>query len=455
MDVEPHAFHDLGTRMRWCGRHHALTAFYPREGPGTQFYRRLSEPLGRSESLATRKNPLTTWDRIPDLPVHTRRTIPQLMERIVHTIQMVTPEMLSRVHEEMSEHSSGRQTYSELRVMIGVSGLLLRNSRHHLVRSKIAAALRNKGWIVEEEISGLAENGSTRRVDILAYNADIIVDPTIRFEVECHQSAEVHLEKKSKMSLQYTAGYTKWDHKRNEDVMEELQLEPVINHVKHYQNNWVNHLHRMRRDRIPKVMLHYRPNGKRSLGRPKKRLIENSTFKVCHGSLYAVMWLVDEPREFNLPTLPQRCITSAREVAYQVRRSFRRVLTDTYGNAGSGRNVNCFETCTEATSLTQKLKLASSRRLINSDVMTHFEMNTQYSTTTSTVGQGLNGTRILQLCGSSWAHYIEISYKTGFGAYNSDTTAVTKSNEKERRGLEPETLTSEFRRSSTKLRGHK
>ncbi|KAJ4439250.1 hypothetical protein ANN_07370 [Periplaneta americana] len=32
-------------------------------------------------------------------------------------------------------------------------------------------------------------------------------------------------------------------------------------------------------------------------------------FKVCHGSLYAVMWLADEPREFNLPTLPQRRIT--------------------------------------------------------------------------------------------------------------------------------------------------
>ncbi|KAJ4451989.1 hypothetical protein ANN_03473 [Periplaneta americana] len=46
-----------------------------------------------------------------------------------------------------------------------------------------------------------AEIGSTRRVDILAYNADtkqgIIVDPTICFEVECHQPAEVHLEKKS------------------------------------------------------------------------------------------------------------------------------------------------------------------------------------------------------------------------------------------------------------------
>ncbi|KAJ4426301.1 hypothetical protein ANN_27115 [Periplaneta americana] len=32
-------------------------------------------------------------------------------------------------------------------------------------------------------------------------------------------------------------------------------------------------------------------------------------FKVCHDSLYAVMWLADEPREFNLPILPQRCIT--------------------------------------------------------------------------------------------------------------------------------------------------
>ncbi|KAJ4438276.1 hypothetical protein ANN_14215 [Periplaneta americana] len=37
--------------------------------------------------------------------------------------------------------------------------------------------------------------------------------------------------------MSYTAGYTKWDHKRNEDVMEELQLEPIINHVKHYRNN--------------------------------------------------------------------------------------------------------------------------------------------------------------------------------------------------------------------------
>ncbi|KAJ4451172.1 hypothetical protein ANN_02614 [Periplaneta americana] len=39
------------------------------------------------------------------------------------------------------------------------------------------------------------------------------------------------------------------------------------------------------------------------------RRIPSAQFKVCHGSLYAVMWLADEPTEFNLPTLPQRCIT--------------------------------------------------------------------------------------------------------------------------------------------------
>ncbi|KAJ4445126.1 hypothetical protein ANN_06927 [Periplaneta americana] len=76
--------------------------------------------------------------------------------------------------------------------------LLLRNSRNHLIRFKIDAALRNKGWIVEEEIYCLAENGSTRRVDILAYTKHgIIVDLTIRFEVGCHHSAEAHHEEKS------------------------------------------------------------------------------------------------------------------------------------------------------------------------------------------------------------------------------------------------------------------
>ncbi|KAJ4433796.1 hypothetical protein ANN_16108 [Periplaneta americana] len=49
---------------------------------------------------------------------------------------------------------------------------------------------------------------------------------------------------------------------------------------------------------------------KKSPGRNSIALrLSEATFKVCHGSLYAVMWLADEPREFNLPTFPQRRIT--------------------------------------------------------------------------------------------------------------------------------------------------
>ena len=75
--------------------------------------------------------------------------------------------------------------------------------------------------------------------------------------------------------MRYTAGYTKWDHKHNNDIMDELQLEPIINYIQQYQNQWTKHVHRMSHTRIPKAMLRYQPRGKRSLGRPMKRWSEN------------------------------------------------------------------------------------------------------------------------------------------------------------------------------------
>ena len=48
-------------------------------------------------------------------------------------------------------------------------GMLIRNSRHHAVRSLIAMALKKRGWSVEEEIFCLAFNDSVRRVDFIAF----------------------------------------------------------------------------------------------------------------------------------------------------------------------------------------------------------------------------------------------------------------------------------------------
>ncbi|KAJ4450125.1 hypothetical protein ANN_01532 [Periplaneta americana] len=76
--------------------------------------------------------------------------------------------------------------------------------------------------------------------------------------------------------MRATAGYTRWDHKKNEDLMQELQIEPIMQFISKYQLQWKGHLERMNRCRIPKALLHYHPYGKRSLGRPKKRWTENS-----------------------------------------------------------------------------------------------------------------------------------------------------------------------------------
>ncbi|KAJ4428375.1 hypothetical protein ANN_24394 [Periplaneta americana] len=68
----------------------------------------------------------------------------------------------------------------------------------------------------------------------------------------------------------------------------------IIRNIKSRRFRWVGHLAR--------TMGEFRNAYRVLVGRSEE-------FKVCHGSLYAFMWLADEPREFNLPTLPQRRIT--------------------------------------------------------------------------------------------------------------------------------------------------
>ena len=80
-------------------------------------------------------------------------------------------------------------------------GELLRNVRHHRIRSKIVAALSVKNYEVFEEVHCLATNGSTRRADIIAIEKSsrrgFIIDPTVRFETDVDQPLAVDNEKKS------------------------------------------------------------------------------------------------------------------------------------------------------------------------------------------------------------------------------------------------------------------
>jgi hypothetical protein len=52
--------------------------------------------------------------------------------------------------------------------------------------------------------------------------------------------------------LRRTAGYTGWDHKRNEDILTELQISQITQFICQYRKNWKEHVDRMSSDRIPK-----------------------------------------------------------------------------------------------------------------------------------------------------------------------------------------------------------
>ena len=71
--------------------------------------------------------------------------------------------------------------------------------------------------------------------------------------------------------LRPVAGYTLYDHKTNDSVRRELQTECILDKIDEYRRNWLLHLQRMQPNRIPLKSYHYRPQGRRTIGRPKKR----------------------------------------------------------------------------------------------------------------------------------------------------------------------------------------
>ncbi|KAJ4446459.1 hypothetical protein ANN_13155 [Periplaneta americana] len=72
--------------------------------------------------------------------------------------------------------------------------------KRNIIRSLLAAALRNKGLEVYEEVHCLSDQDSVRRIDIIAITREKsvaeIIDPTIRFELSKAQPMDVDKEKK-------------------------------------------------------------------------------------------------------------------------------------------------------------------------------------------------------------------------------------------------------------------
>ena len=70
--------------------------------------------------------------------------------------------------------------------------------------------------------------------------------------------------------LRPLAGYILHDHKTNDYTRRELQITGILDKIDEYRGNWFQHLQRMPQNRIPLKSYYYRPQGKRTIGRPKK-----------------------------------------------------------------------------------------------------------------------------------------------------------------------------------------
>jgi len=56
----------------------------------------------------------------------------------------------------------------------------------------------------------------------------------------------------------------------------DLKVEPVEEKLITYKSSWLRHVKRMNNNRMPKIVLNYRPNRRSRLGRPLNRLLDEA-----------------------------------------------------------------------------------------------------------------------------------------------------------------------------------
>jgi len=74
--------------------------------------------------------------------------------------------------------------------------------------------------------------------------------------------------------MRRTAGYTWTDYKTNTQITKELKITAILDKLLEYKRNCIEHVNRMPRNRLPRVMRHYSPTGRRNHGRLLKRLLD-------------------------------------------------------------------------------------------------------------------------------------------------------------------------------------
>jgi hypothetical protein len=66
--------------------------------------------------------------------------------------------------------------------------------------------------------------------------------------------------------MRRTAGYIRTNYKTNIQIAKELKITQMLDKLLEYKINWIQHVNRMPRNRLPMVMKYYSPTGRRNYG---------------------------------------------------------------------------------------------------------------------------------------------------------------------------------------------
>jgi Holliday junction resolvase RusA-like endonuclease len=74
--------------------------------------------------------------------------------------------------------------------------------------------------------------------------------------------------------MKRTAEYIWNDYKTNNKIEKELKITLILEKLLEYKRKWIQHVNRMPCNKLPRVMKHYFPTGRRNHGRTLKRILD-------------------------------------------------------------------------------------------------------------------------------------------------------------------------------------
>jgi hypothetical protein len=74
--------------------------------------------------------------------------------------------------------------------------------------------------------------------------------------------------------MRKTAGYYRTDRKVNTEIATGLNSTLILDEIQRCKRKWTQHVNRMPRNGLPRILKNYTPEGRRNQGRPVKRLLD-------------------------------------------------------------------------------------------------------------------------------------------------------------------------------------